>query len=121
MRQYVVTEAELNDISLLNTVVNWCFSAATGSLLFAVGLVVNACFQGTLTEKGIALLYFGAPAGGILALFFAIMGVLALQKKRSVLGELKRQSLDIDQTSLVTSPNLTQPTPSTPDKGGSQP
>ena len=120
MRQFVVAEAELDQISLLNTATNWLFSAASGAFLFALGLAVNGIIEGNLTEKGMALLQFGIPSGVLLSIIFTGVGILSWWKRRSILNNLKQQSEDIDQISLVTNAQLTQFPPSTPDNEGSQ-
>lgn len=111
MRQYVLDEAELDSISLLNTAASWCFSAASGVFLFGVGVVVSVIIDGSLTEKGEVMVWVVVPAAFIFASALAIVGWLAWKKKRSVLSALKGQSLDIDQTSLISAPSI-HPTPS---------
>lgn len=122
MRQFVVTEAELDQISLLNTLTSAFFSMASGSFLFAIGLWTSATMQGTISEKGTVLLQFGGIAGAVLALLFAVIGSLAWWKRKSIVDKLKRQAHDIDQISLLTTPRVdsAQSTPSIPDEGGSQ-
>ena len=80
MRQYVLTDAELFDISLLNTITNYCFSAASGTLLFVVGLATSAIIEGKLTEKGIALLQLGIPVGLVLVIVFVTRLVWSISR-----------------------------------------
>lgn len=120
MKEYVLTEAELETISLLNTLSSGFFSAASGAFLFTIGLYSSAAMQGTLSEKAFALLQFGGVTGSLLAIVFALAGFLALHKKRSKLSDIQRQSMAIDQTNLATNFQSTQFTPSTSDKGDPQ-
>lgn len=103
MKEFVLTEAELDDISLLNTLASGFFAAASGAFLFAVGLYTSAIMQGTLSEKATALLQFGGVTGLILAVACVGVGSWAWCKRRSRLTEIKRQAVAIDQMSAVSS------------------
>jgi mannose/fructose/N-acetylgalactosamine-specific phosphotransferase system component IIC len=110
MREYVVTEAELDQISLLNTMASAFFSAASAAASFAVSLFASATVQGSLTEGATVFVHTGEIVGGILATGFAIAGCVALFKKRSKVSDIRRQAIPIDQVSAI-------PTPSTGDSG----
>ncbi len=123
MKEFVLTEAELDDISLLNTLASGFFSAASGAFLFAVGLYTSAVMQDNLSEGANALLQFGGWVGLILTVICASAGIWAWHKRRSRLTEIKRQAVTIDQMStvvVVPRPQSDAPTPPVPDKGGSQ-
>ena len=119
MKEYVLAEAELDQISLLNTLASAFFSAASAAGLFAVGLYATATIQGNLSEGASVFVQFGEIVGGIFAGVFALVGLWALRKKKSKVSEIRSQSVVIDQVAVFTTspPTFSQPTP---DKEGSQ-
>ncbi len=117
MREFVVNEAELYQISLLHTLASGFFSAASASALFAIGLVTSAIIQGSLTEKGTVLLQLGVPFGGILTLAFAGAGWWATHKRSSILKDIKEGAVEIQQ---IPQPQISVTNPSVSHKEGSQ-
>lgn len=98
MRELLIYEQELDHVGLLNSLASGFFSAASGCILFVIGLVTNAAMQDKLSEKGVALLQFGIPLGIVLGFAFTGAGLWAWATKRTKLSELKKQAIDIDQT-----------------------
>lgn len=121
MRQLTVYEEEIDDVALLNNLASWFFSAASGCFLFSVGLVITWLMQGTLSEKGTGLLQFGAPAGAIFAIGFAIAGVWAARTKASRIRDIKAEAVEIPQTPQRLMPVQASTPPSTSGMVDSQP
>jgi hypothetical protein len=107
MREFVLNESELHQISLMNSLASAFFSASSASFLFAVGLGTSALIQGSLTEKGIVLLWLGLPIGFLLSLGFALAGFWATKQRSSILDKIQKQSLDIQQIPIPQ--NFTNP------------
>ncbi len=117
MKEYVVTEAELDQISLLNTLSSWFFSAASAAASFAVSLYAGATIQGTLSEGATVFVQTGEIVGGVLAAVFTGVGIWSLRKKQSKVSEIRNQAVAIDQMGAITARSSTFSQP-TPDKEG---
>ncbi len=115
MKEYVITEAELDEISLLNTLASVCFSLGSAAILFAVGLLSSAVIQGTLSERANGFVQMGEWVGfiiGGLAMFF---GILAWVKRYSKVNLIKRLAEEVEQPSSVA--QLPMSSQLTPDNG----
>jgi len=122
MKEFVLNEAELDKLSILNTLASTLFSFAAASFFFALGLLTSAIIQGTLTERASGFVLFGEWAGFLLSALFLAGGIWAFLAKRSTLSEIKEQAVPIDQISTIAETGLQRTTSNepTPDKEGSQ-
>jgi hypothetical protein len=104
MTEYIVTETELSSISLLNTLTAAFFSFSSGAFMYSVGLWSDTYMQSTLTEKAIGFTQFGEVAGLVIAFLFVVAGVFTWIRRRSILNEIKKQSVYINQLSNLNPP-----------------
>ncbi len=119
MKEYVLTDAELDEISLLNTLASVCFSIASAAILFAVGLLSSAVIQGTLSERAIGFVQMGEWTGFTIGGLAMIFGIWAWAKRYSKVNLIKRQAEEVEQPNTVSQlqPTSSQPVP---DNGDSQ-
>ncbi len=124
LKDFVLTEAELSQIGLLNTLSSWFFSVASGAFLYALGLYTSAEIQGVLSERANAFAQYGESewTGGILAVAFFLAGLWAWNKRRSTLSAITKEAVEVDQLGTVADPRpqsnvSSQPSP---DKKDSQ-
>jgi hypothetical protein len=87
-----VHEHEVDDIAFMNTLSTACFSLCSASVAFAVGILTNAAFAEKLTATALGALQIGVPLCVVTALVFAVGGFIALRRKDSTLGKIRRQS-----------------------------
>jgi hypothetical protein len=122
MRELLIYEQELDHVGLLNSLASGFFSAASGCFLFVIGLVTNAVMQDKLSEKGVALLQFGIPLGIVLGVGFTMAGGWSWVTKRTMISELKKQAIGIDQPIQSPMPPAARGViPSISDTSGRQP
>jgi len=112
MRELIVYEKELDDISLLNSLSAWCFTAASGSIFFVIGLIVDALMQSPISDMGKGAIWIAVPIGAVLGIGFIASGTWAWLKKRSNIEEIKSQAVEIEQQPLL--PSLLQSAPDIP-------
>lgn len=116
MRELNIYEEELDHVSLLNSLSAWCFSAASGSALFAIGLITNASMQEDVSQRAWGVLFVGVPIGVLLSAGFLVAAFWALKAKGSRVSAMKRQAVDIEpQVPSAIDALATQAQQSTPD------
>lgn len=113
VKQVVVYETELDHIGMLNTLASSLFSAASAFFLFAVGLVTSWLIQGKLTDKGAALLQFGAPVGALLGIALLVLGVWTSKTRNSTVQDLKNSAVEVTPQRLGTQQAMQTQAPET--------
>ncbi len=95
MRQLNIFEEELDHVSLLNSLSAWCFSAASGSALFAIGLLTNAAMQENVSQRAWGVLFVGVPIGVLGSVGFLLAACRALKTKGSRVGDMKLKAVNV--------------------------
>lgn len=82
----------MTTLSVFNTLAIVFFSAGTGLLTFAIGLITDSIIEGELTDYSRALVYVVTPLCLVLALLSYSVGIWALRGRSSELERIREES-----------------------------
>ena len=92
VRVYPLQEGEMTTLSVFNTLAIVFFSAGTGLLTFAVGLITDSIIEGRLTDSSRVLVYAVTPLCLVLALLSYCVAIWALRSRSSELDRIREES-----------------------------
>ena len=105
-RELTIYEIDLDDVSVLNTQSTVCFSVASASALFAVGLITTAVMQVQLTDNAWGMLWFGVPAGFILSAVSTAVGFWIRRTTASRLTQMKASTVPQPRSAIGASSDM---------------
>lgn len=97
VKAYGVTENEIEQLGMFNTLTTIFFSVGTGVLTFGVGLFVNWIMAGMPSSYGEVLAKVGGSICIIMGVVFYVVGIILRRQRKSTIQRIKTDSFPIDR------------------------
>lgn len=97
VKAYGVTESEIEQLAMFNTLTTIFFSVGTGVLIFGVGLFVDWIMGGMPSNYGEVLAKVGGSICVIAGVVSYIVGIIFSRQRKSTIQRIKTDSFPIDR------------------------
>jgi len=96
VKAYGVTESEIEQLGMFNTLTTIFFSVGTAVLTFGVGLFVDWIMEGMPCNYGETLAKIGGSICIFIGVVLYIVGIIFIKHRRSTIQRIKRDSFTIE-------------------------
>lgn len=96
LKAYGVTESEIEQLGMFNTLVTIFFSVGTGFLVFGAGLLVDWIMQGMPSHYGEALAKIGGLVCVAMCVVFYALGMICIKRRKGTIQRIKTDSFPIE-------------------------
>lgn len=94
--QYLISDSELENLSFINSLANWCFGVGSFLISWPVGIFIDYAMSDTATAASVVLVRWVAPALTLLSFAVFGFGLYALNRRSSIIGIIRAETIHKD-------------------------